>query len=679
MTPTAPPMFHTVLVANRGEIACRVIGTLAEMGIRSIAVYSDADRDAKHVLQADVAVRIGPAAPLASYLSIEAIVGAALASGAQAVHPGYGFLAESADFARACAAAGLVFIGPSVHALDVMGDKIRAKNHVSSHGVPVIAGIAEPALTDAQLTAAAADIGYPILIKPSAGGGGKGMKEVTAPAELEAAIATARRVAASAFGDDTLFLERLVKNPRHIEVQVLADNHGNVIHLLERECSLQRRHQKVIEEAPSPLLDARTRARIGEAACEAARSVDYSGAGTVEFLVSADAPDDFFFMEMNTRLQVEHPVTELVTGIDLVEWQVRIAAGEVLGIAQDDVRANGHAMEARVYAENPQRGFLPATGKILALREAAGAGIRVDSSLREGLEIAGNYDPMLAKVVAWGRTREESLTRLDRALAESVVIGVSTNIEFLRGLLADPDVQAGNLDTSLIERRLPQIVFRTPDETIFAACALFLHAERFAAAQNGWDAPNGWRIGGQSVPCRYSLALGATEVVDVSVAGPPSAASIVVGAGKPVSASLREVGAGGYSVELGGVARTVRIIRDAASIWVGEKGFSCELTLRTRAQQLADRLAGITREAGPAAPDIRSPMPGTVIAVNVVDGQRVAAGDTLLIVEAMKMEHQLTATIPGTVSISAMPGDVVKLDQIVATIHQGEPQTAATT
>jgi acetyl-CoA/propionyl-CoA carboxylase, biotin carboxylase, biotin carboxyl carrier protein len=676
MTPTAPAMFHTVLVANRGEIACRVIGTLAAMGIRSVAVYSDADRDAKHVLQADVAVRIGPAAPLASYLNVEAIIAAAVSSGAQAVHPGYGFLSESVALAQACVDAGLVFIGPGVHALDVMGDKIRAKNHVSSYSVPVIAGIAEPGLSDERLIAAAADIGYPILIKPSAGGGGKGMKEVTSPDQLEAAIQTARRVAASAFGDDTLFLERLVKNPRHIEVQVLADNHGNVIHLLERECSLQRRHQKVIEEAPSPLLDAATRARIGEAACQAARSVEYSGAGTVEFLVSADAPDDFFFMEMNTRLQVEHPVTELVTGIDLVEWQVRIAAGEVLGIAQEDVRAKGHAIEARLYAENPQRGFLPSTGTILALREAAGTGIRVDSSLREGLEIAGNYDPMLAKVIAWGHTREESLTRLDQALAETVVIGVSTNVEFLRGLLADPDVRAGNLDTSLIERRLPQIEFREPDDTIFAACALFLHAARYAGVRNVWDVPNGWRIGGQSVPCRYSLAVSATEAVDVVVTGDPGAASVVIAAGEPVSASLSNVGAGRYSVELGGVAHTVRIIQDAASIWVGDEGFSCELTLRTRAQQLADQLADITREAGPAAPDIRSPMPGTVIAVNVIDGQVVAEGETLLIVEAMKMEHQLTATVAGSVSISAKPGDVVKLDQIVATIHQASPTEA---
>jgi acetyl-CoA/propionyl-CoA carboxylase, biotin carboxylase, biotin carboxyl carrier protein len=680
MTSTESTMFDTVLVANRGEIACRVIQTLAAMGIRSVAVYSDADRGAKHVLQADVAVRIGPAAPLASYLNVEAIIAAAVSSGAQAVHPGYGFLSESVALAQACADAGLVFIGPGVHALDVMGDKIRAKNHVSSHAVPVIPGIAEPGLTDEQLIDAAENIGYPILIKPSAGGGGKGMQEVTGPDRLQAALTTARRVAASAFGDDTLFLERLVHNPRHIEVQVLADNHGNVIHLGERECSLQRRHQKVIEEAPSPLLDAATRARIGEAACQAARSVDYSGAGTVEFLVSADAPDDFFFMEMNTRLQVEHPVTEMVTGMDLVEWQVRIAAGEVLTIAQDDVRTKGHAVEARVYAENPERGFLPSTGTILALTEPSGTGIRVDSSLNQGLEIAGNYDPMLAKVIAWARTREEALARLDAALADTVVLGVSTNIEFLRGLLADPDVQAGNLDTSLIERVLPGLSFQTPDTRMLAAAALVLHAERAAASHGVWEQPNGWRIGGTTVPSRYSLAVSATDVVEVLVAGTAARATVTIAGTDPMAASLIDAGSGHYSVEIDGRVDRLRVARQGASLWVGANGYSVELIVRSRADQLADQLASITRENGPVAPDIRSPMPGTVIAVNVTNGAEVEEGQTLLIVEAMKMEHQLTASVSGIVSISVTAGDVVKLDQIVATIapHEEPAEVAVT-
>src|SRR6201987_1439171 len=358
-------MFDTVLVANRGEIAVRVIRTLRRLGIRSVAVYSDPDATARHVLEADTAVRLGPAAARESYLDIEKVVDAAVCTGAQAIHPGYGFLSENAHFGAACERAGVVFLGPPARAIEVMGDKITAKNAVSAFDVPVVPGVAKSGLSDDDLVAAADEIGYPVLIKPSAGGGGKGMHLVEDPARLRQALGSARREAASSFGDDTLFLERFVLRPRHIEVQVLADTHGDVVHLGERECSLQRRHQKVIEEAPSPLLDPNTRARIGAAACNTAHSVDYVGAGTVEFIVSADRPDEFFFMEMNTRLQVEHPVTEEVTGMDLVEWQVRIAAGEKLPIAQDDIAMTGHAIEARVYAEDPANGFLPTGGDVL--------------------------------------------------------------------------------------------------------------------------------------------------------------------------------------------------------------------------------------------------------------------------------------------------------------------------
>ncbi|MGH3950935.1 MAG: acetyl-CoA carboxylase biotin carboxylase subunit, partial [Pseudonocardiaceae bacterium] len=470
-------MFHTVLVANRGEIAVRVIDTLRRMGIRSVAVYSDADVDARHVHEADVAVRIGPADAAGSYLSIPAIVAAAERTGAQAVHPGYGFLAENAGFARACAVAGLVFIGPPAEAIDAMGDKISAKATVSAAGVPVVPGTDGP---PDVLIGAADRVGYPLLLKPSAGGGGKGMRLVHESGELAAAIESARREAKGAFGDDTLLMERFVTTPRHIEIQVLADGHGNVIHLGERECSLQRRHQKIVEEAPSVLLDAQTRARMGSAAVEAARAVGYTGAGTVEFIVSGKstaAPDEFFFMEMNTRLQVEHPVTELVTGLDLVEWQVRIAAGEQMTVRQDDVVLDGHAIEARVYAEavsdlSGGKGFVPTGGRVLGLAEPSGAGVRVDSALLAGTDVGSDYDPMLAKVIAWGPDRATAMHRLDRALADTAVLGVRTNVDFLRALLAEPDVVTGRLDTGLVERALPKLTTEDIPQDFFAAAAL---------------------------------------------------------------------------------------------------------------------------------------------------------------------------------------------------------------
>jgi acetyl-CoA/propionyl-CoA carboxylase biotin carboxyl carrier protein len=679
--------FETVLVANRGEIACRVIRTLRALGIRSVAVYSDADRAAKHVATADVAVRIGPAAPQASYLNINAILAAARETGAQAIHPGYGFLSESAEFAKACEAAGIVFIGPGIRALEIMADKIRSKNHVASHGVPTIPGIDKPGLSDAQLIEAAASVGYPLLIKPSAGGGGKGMQVVDREDALPAALETARRIAASAFGDDTLLLERLVSAPRHIEVQVLADGHGNVIHLGERECSLQRRHQKVIEEAPSPLLDVETRARIGEAACQVARSVEYTGAGTVEFLVEASAPGEFFFMEMNTRLQVEHPVTELVTGLDLVEWQVRIAAGQRLTLGQDDVALTGHAIEARVYAESPERGFLPTTGTVLALAEPAGDGIRVDSSLVPGLEITPDYDPMLSKVIAWGSDRAQALRRLDVALASTAILGVQTNIEYLRTLIAEPEVQAGDLDTGLIDRRLGELRFRTADHGILAAAALASHAERLAlAAGSLWRQPSGWRLGAPR-PVRYSLATSATDVVDVLVSGTAEHASVTIGEdAQPASmADFSEYEPPGQRsghprtllVEFGGVTRRLHVAHDGESIWIGEAGFTCELSLRSRATQVADQLATISRVEGEVSPDIRSPMPGTVITVGAATGDVVEVGQTLLTVEAMKMEHKLQATIDGVVHINVKPGDLVRSDQIVATITTTGPTQSA--
>jgi acetyl-CoA/propionyl-CoA carboxylase biotin carboxyl carrier protein len=676
MTDTAQPPFGTVLVANRGEIACRILRTLRTLGIRSVAVYSDADRDAKHVTDADTAVRIGPAPAARSYLDIPAVIGAAVASGADAIHPGYGFLSENAAFARACADAGIVFIGPGVDALEVMGDKIRSKNHVAASGVPVIPGDSRPGLSNAALAEAASVVGYPLLIKPSAGGGGKGMHAVSDPADLEPALVAARRVAAAAFGDDTLFLERLIPSPRHIEVQLLADSHGTVIHLGERECSLQRRHQKVIEEAPSPLLDAGTRSRIGEAACRVAESVGYLGAGTVEFLVSAEQPDEFFFMEMNTRLQVEHPVTEEVTGFDLVAEQIRIAAGGPLRIAQADIVLTGHAIEARVYAEDPERGFLPAIGTVLELREATGDGVRVDSSLRRGLVVGSDYDPMLAKVIAHGSDRNEALSRLDRALADTTILGVRTNVEYLRLLLADADVRAGELDTALIDRRLPELSFRRPADEHLAAAALLLHAEREqASTRSPWSRPSGWRLG-ESRPTGYVLALYGTDTVTVSVVGDERTASVRVGDGAETSASLRPIDGIGYAMTWGESTRMLRLTHAGTSVWVADNGFSVELPVLSREQRLAARLALISRTDSPSSPEVRSPMPGTVISVEAATGQSVDAGDTLVVVEAMKMEHKLVASVSGEVTVHVAQGDLVKLDQLVASlVPSAQPST----
>ncbi|MEV5053319.1 biotin/lipoyl-binding protein [Arthrobacter sp. LAR12-1-1.1] len=694
------PLFGTVLVANRGEIACRVIRTLRALGIRSVAVYSDADAGARHVREADVAVRIGPAAATESYLKIEAILKACRDTGAEAVHPGYGFLSENVDFARALADAGITFIGPGVESLNVMGDKIRSKNHVTGYGVPVVPGIAEPDMTDAQLIEAAAGVGFPLLIKPSAGGGGKGMHIVERPEDLEATLATARRVAASAFGDDTLFLERLVLTPRHIEVQVLADNHGNVIHLGERECSLQRRHQKVIEEAPSPLLEslpdgADIRARLGEAACNAARSVNYSGAGTVEFLVSDNAPDEFFFMEMNTRLQVEHPVTEMVTGIDLVEWQVRIAAGGELTVRQDDVVLNGHSVEARVYAEVPEKNFMPSTGRVLVLDELPGDAdgqVRVDSALLEDLEISSSYDPMISKVIAWGQDRTEALDTLDRALAGYTALGIDTNVEYLRLLINDADVRAGRLDTGLIERKMPEFSFRRPGDFEIAAAALYAAAtqehDAQAAGKGPWDLRDGWRLGAPA-PRRISLGTpdGGVATVEVSGAVGQGTAAVTVDGGPQRTASLRFPNRNHAELTLGGEARVYSLVavsqgpirpdRDnnttPTELFLGNEGWSCRLEVLTRETRLARVLAAIEREEGAADPAVRSPMPGTVVSVSVSNGDAVEAGQVLLSVEAMKMEHQLVAPLDGTVHISVGPGDLVKADQVLATIHPAVP------
>ncbi|WP_431890043.1 biotin carboxylase N-terminal domain-containing protein [Cellulosimicrobium funkei] len=729
--PTGGPGFRTVLVANRGEIACRVIGTLRRLGVRSVAVFSDADADARHVREADVAVRLGPAPAAQSYLDVDAVVAAAVATGAEAVHPGYGFLSENPALARACERAGIAFVGPGVDALEAMADKLAAKSIVGARGVPVVPGAGEPGMSDDDLLAAAGAVGFPLLVKPSAGGGGKGMVVVRAEADLPGALASARRVAASSFGDDTLLLERLVEAPRHIEVQVLADTHGTVVHLGERECSLQRRHQKVVEEAPSPLLTAEQRARMGEAACEVARSVGYVGAGTVEFLVPAASPDEFFFIEMNTRLQVEHPVTEMVTDLDLVALQLRVAAGEPLGLAQDDVVLRGHAVEARLYAESPERGFLPATGSVRVYDDGgapAGPGaspLRLDSGISAGAVVGGHYDPMLAKAVAWGETRDEAVERLDGLLARTVVLGVETNTAFLRSLLADDDVRAGRLDTGLIDRLVASVVGPGegpggPDWVDLVAAALFLveqavvarpgggtgHdrllAAGMAAAGDPWRVGDGWRLNGGAAPRRVLLVDAAGSAHEVRVSGVVGDAVVHVPAahdgawpGSTTHAAraslVRDPGAdGAWWLTLDGVRERVRLALDAppadgepATVWVWRDGRTVALAAPDREQRAARARADRRRARGDAPgatdPEVRAAMPGTVVTA-AADGEPVTAGDVLVTVEAMKMEHPLLAPHDGVADVRVRPGDLVRRDQVVAVVHphdSGAAQPAA--
>jgi acetyl-CoA/propionyl-CoA carboxylase biotin carboxyl carrier protein len=645
-------MFTTVLVANRGEIAVRVMKTLRAMGIRTVAVYSDADAQARHVREADVAVRLGPASARESYLSIDKVVQACLDTGAQAVHPGYGFLAENAEFAQALADQGIVFIGPSVRAVQVMGDKIRAKQTVAKAGVPVVPGRTEPAMTDADLVAAAEEVGYPVLVKPSAGGGGKGMFLVESPAELPDALVSARRTAASSFGDDTLFLERYVKTPRHIEVQVLADAHGTTVHLGERECSLQRRHQKVVEEAPSALLDEATRARIGASAVATAEAVGYVGAGTVEFIVSADRPDEFFFMEMNTRLQVEHPVTELVTGIDLVEQQVRVAAGLPLGLSQSDVRLDGHAVEVRTYAEDPARGFLPTGGTVLRLREPTGEDVRVDSSLYEGTVVGSTYDPMLNKVIAWGHDRASALAKLDRALAEQVLLGVATNTAFLRTLIRHPEVQAGRLDTGFIERHLEELTSEEVPERVLAVYAL---RERLTTTgPEVWDQPTGWRPGRQAA-LAWHLVVPGGRSVDLALRGD----QVTVDGGEPFTAT-GVLDGDDLLLTTGGRTTRWATAVDGLDTWIGRAGASWVLH---------EQVVHLRLDASAHGGDITSPMPGSVIAVHAETGQSVTKGQPLVVVEAMKMEHTLTAPTDGTVTdVLVRVGQQVAVDELLVQV-----------
>ncbi|WP_298039413.1 biotin carboxylase N-terminal domain-containing protein [uncultured Microbacterium sp.] len=628
--------FDTVLIANRGEIARRIIRTVRARGLRSVAVHSDADADAPHVREADLALRVGPAAAADSYLSVERIIDAAMVSHAKAIHPGYGFLSESTALARACAEAGIVFIGPSIEAIEIMGDKVRAREHVAARGVPVVPGFDASGLSDGQIAVRATEVGFPLLIKPRSGGGGKGMEIVSDADALPAALGSARRVARAAFGVDALLLERLIRRPRHIEVQVFGDSDGRVIALGERECTLQRRHQKVIEEAPAAALDSDVRERLFAAAVRVAESVEYTGAGTVEFLVDADAPSEFFFIEMNTRLQVEHPVTEAVTGLDLVALQLAVAGGRALPAAPP---ITGHAIEARIYAEAPERGFVPSSGVVMRFEPPAG--VRVDAAIESGGRVSDFYDPMIAKIISHGPDRTTALQRLDDALARTVILGVETNIAFLRLLLANERVRAGDLDTGLIETLLP-------------VTALPPSAAMIRAAREEWNvqAPRG----------RGDTAARAGAVWAQMRDDAVRSVAFLTDAGEVVEDTSIEC--------LDPMETVVSAAMDAeGAVWVSESGRALRLRPLDRRARLRHRLAARDRAPERAAgPEARAPMPGAVVVVHVEDGASVTRGQPLVSIEAMKMEHPVLAPHDGTVHLQIAVGDQARRDQVMATV-----------
>jgi 3-methylcrotonyl-CoA carboxylase alpha subunit len=661
-------MFGAVLIANRGEIACRIIRTLRRFSIRAVAVYSDADRDARHVRLADEAVWIGKAAAAASYLDIDAILAAARATGAAAIHPGYGFLAEHAGFAEAVAAAGLVFIGPPPDAIRAMGEKDRAKAIAATAGLPLLPGHASAEQSPAALLDAAGALGFPVMLKAAAGGGGKGMRVVRSADAFAHALEGARREALGAFGDNRMLLERYVERPRHVEVQVFGDRHGRIVHLFERDCSLQRRHQKVIEEAPAPGLSPARRAELGAHAVRLAAAVGYVGAGTVEFLFDRD--DAFYFMEMNPRLQVEHPVTELVTGLDLVEWQLRVAAGEPLPLAQDEIRLEGHAVEARLYAEDPAKGFLPATGPLRHLRLPEDApGLRVETGVVAGDRITPHYDPMIAKLIAHGPDRASALRRLDEALAASEVVGPATNLGFLRRLLAAPVVQAGAADTGTIDADEATLAAEpvAPAWALPAAAWWWLAVApglaRGAAAGSPWDRTDGWRL--NDVACQH-LQL----VVD---ARPRQVLATGAGDGWRIEADGQGWAVGGrvladgrLAVTIDGRSRTLRAVHERDVLHLLGPNGAARIGL---ADPLAEGAAGEAAEGR-----LTAPMPGRIIRQHVAAGDPVTAGSPLLVLEAMKMEHTIVAPADGAVTaLYAGEGEQVEAGALLVEVTPAGP------
>ena len=656
-------MIKTLLIANRGEIACRIIRTARRMGLTTVAVYSDADAGAMHATLADVAVPIGAAAVNESYLVAERIIAAAKDAGADAIHPGYGFLSENAAFAEACAGNGIVFVGPPASAIKAMGLKDEAKALMEKAGVPVVPGFHGARQEPEFLHEKAYEIGYPVLIKAVAGGGGKGMRRVDKAIDFDDALGGAKREAKAAFGDDRVLVEKFVAEPRHIEMQVFGDSHGKAVHLFERDCSLQRRHQKVIEEAPAPGMTDGLRAKMGQAAVKAALAVGYQGAGTIEFIVDGSKPlsdeTPFYFMEMNTRLQVEHPVTEEITGQDLVEWQIRVASGEPLPLAQADIAINGHAVEARLYAEDPDNGFLPSTGHLHVLSLFEAEGIRIDTGVGEGDDVTPFYDPMIAKVIAHGETRDEALDLLSQSLVASIVAGPRTNLGFLRRLVDDPDFRAVRFDTGLIDRKLGTLVSAAPGvrEAAVALGTLRLidreqdrveteRLNRSNEVYSPWSVADGFQLGASRVTAEPLVVDGAQDAISVEwVDGEPA-----------VRVSNPEDGEEEIEADLIDAPNGIYVLVDGRQFLVAARDpFSVDL------------------EAADGDAVIKAPMHGKVVSIHVEEGQAVERGQKLAVIEAMKMEHTLTAGRAGTVlEVAASPGDQVGERQKLIVIHSEE-------
>ena len=657
------PAFNKILIANRGEIACRVMRTAKELGYRTVAVYSEADAGARHVHVADEAVCIGPPQVNQSYLVIDAIIAAAKKTGADAIHPGYGFLSENADFARACEAAGIVFIGPTVEAIHLMGSKRLSKIAMLEAGVPCIPGYEGAAQDEDTLIREAGRIGYPLMIKASAGGGGRGMRLVHEASELAEQIRTARSEAQNAFGSGELILERAVIKPRHVEIQVFGDQLGNIVYLGERDCSVQRRHQKVVEEAPCPVMTPTLRQAMGEAAVKAAASVNYVGAGTVEFLL--DQSGEFFFLEMNTRLQVEHPVTELITGQDLVAWQIRAAAGQPLPLQQDEIRLTGHAMEVRLYAEDAAHNFLPQTGQVLRWEPELLDGVRIDHGLVEGQEISPFYDPMLAKIIAYGATRDDARRKLVRAVEECVLLGVNGNQRFLANLLANPEFASGNATTAFIAEHFnadPSLSPQAPAASELAIAAALLYQQSANARAHQRELA-GWRSAG-SAPWQFTLKHGEQKHrvnLDVQVAGSQPSLLATVG-DTQVSLTLLASDGRWLTLELDGIRRRIAYQQQGEQLWLYGHYGNLELL------DVTHEPAGGQNAASSGA--VKAPMDGAIVDVLVSEGERVSKGQLLVVLEAMKMEHPMKAGVDGTVRrIGISKGDQVKNRQLLVEIE----------